>query len=720
MVGAGDTLQGIALAVFGDAKLWYLIADANGLQSDGDLKVGQTLSMPNQITNIHNSFDTFKPYNAGEIIGDTTPTLPDPPPPPSSSGGCGVGNIIVAIIAVVVTIYTAGAFSMVGSALSSGFGATMSAGLGAGLGASAAGAVVGSIVSQAVGIAIGVQDKFSWQAVAVAGLTAAIPIGNVGKSLGLKGGWQLAANAAARNIVSQGVSIAVGVQDKFNWRSLAAAAIAAPLTSKIDEAFDTKGLSANEFSADRFGQQLMSESLKSITRQGAAILVNGSGKMSWTQVASDGFGNAIGNSIVEHSLVRPAQQAAMARDLRTMQMKGAAARVHTRYVPGADQKALARQGAAAGVAYKAAPAVAKAAPTTSEALGAQKDLERAVAEGSGRLGGETVRPGDINLSSLDGFSFGREFYGAGSKAKPAEDLSNFGTYLKVMGDLALDTVSNIVSDGFAAFGKGFVTFAVDLEAGEKTGAELKNLLDLYNSDTQTAQHLKDQLANSSFTQDIGMGMMTIDEWAGLSDENKAYLEAALVALPLTRVGQFKGFVPNKYTHSAPYSGDVYDPNFVGPHLQKSDWVSPSFKPQSSTYEGRIYRYEVNDPNRLESTWQAHEWNVASNHRYTQPGNGGVYAGTTEATARAEISHYGALDGRVLVTQDIKQSNLLDLRKNRVRNQMNVNRGDLIDTSHNYQLTHDIGDWAKREGYSGLLVPSARDKGGANIILFDGL
>lgn len=40
-VGNGDTLKGIAYRVYGDSKLWYLIADANGLSLDSMSNSGQ-------------------------------------------------------------------------------------------------------------------------------------------------------------------------------------------------------------------------------------------------------------------------------------------------------------------------------------------------------------------------------------------------------------------------------------------------------------------------------------------------------------------------------------------------------------------------------------------------------------------------------------------------------------------------------------------------------
>lgn len=69
----GQTLRDIAQAMWGDSSLWYLIAESNGMLSDGSLAAGQVLVIPNKVANIHNNSNTWRPYNAGEAIGAVDP-----------------------------------------------------------------------------------------------------------------------------------------------------------------------------------------------------------------------------------------------------------------------------------------------------------------------------------------------------------------------------------------------------------------------------------------------------------------------------------------------------------------------------------------------------------------------------------------------------------------------------------------------------------------------
>jgi hypothetical protein len=91
-------------------------------------------------------------------------------------------------------------------------------GVGGAMAVGAASAAVGSIVSQAVGVATGIQDKFSWNAVALAAIG-----GGVGAGVG--GG--AVTRAMTSNLITQGIGVATGLQDKFSWASVAAAGVAA-------------------------------------------------------------------------------------------------------------------------------------------------------------------------------------------------------------------------------------------------------------------------------------------------------------------------------------------------------------------------------------------------------------------------------------------------------------------------------------------------------------
>ncbi|MGP4846209.1 RHS repeat-associated core domain-containing protein [Marinobacter sp. 1Y8] len=139
-------------------------------------------------------------------------------------------------------------------------------------------------------------------------------------------------------------------------------------------------------------------------------------------------------------------------------------------------------------------------------------------------------------------------------------------------------------------------------------------------------------------------------------------------------------------------------------------------PKGIAFEGEVYRYE--QPDRFATTWDAHQWNQASNHRYTGPGQTGVYAGTTPQTAQAEISHYGALGGRELVARNTKVENALDLTNPKTRSELGVSLKDI--TSNDYTKTHELGLLAKENGYDGVLAPSARDPNGSNLIVFKGI
>jgi hypothetical protein len=218
-VNAGDTLQSIAQAAWGDAAMWYLIADANGLSATATLQAGQRLIIPNKVANFHNNSTTFKVYDPGEAIGDTLPTLPPQPAPPHKKHGCGgLGAILVAVIAIAVAI----ALPEIAPALAP---SALGGGVGGAIASGAITGAIGSAVGQGFGVATGLQDKFSWKGVALAaisgavggGFSKAIPAGSIGGSKFITD----VARGAISNAATQGISVATGLQHKFDWTGVA-------------------------------------------------------------------------------------------------------------------------------------------------------------------------------------------------------------------------------------------------------------------------------------------------------------------------------------------------------------------------------------------------------------------------------------------------------------------------------------------------------------------
>lgn len=323
-VRSGDTLEVIAKAAYGDSRLWYLIADANGLRGNSDLRVGQTLNIPTQVGSVHNTSDTFKPYDPSKVIGDTTPELPVPESDDDDCGG--LGQIIMIIVAVVVTIYTAGAAAgMLGSTFGATAGAagavtiggtTLTAG-GAFL-AGAIGGAVGSIASQLVGNALGVVDGFSWKAVAMGALSGGISQGLSGVNFTggeLAGLGNTIARAAIGNAATQGIAVATGLQERFDWKSVAASAIGAGVGWGVGQALGPQTLPSGEVRPAAFSEygragDVLRSGLTGFAAGLATSAARG-GKVSITQIAVDAFGNALGTSFADYARSGSQQEATL-------------------------------------------------------------------------------------------------------------------------------------------------------------------------------------------------------------------------------------------------------------------------------------------------------------------------------------------------------------------------------------------------------------------------
>ena len=140
----GDTLAGIAQQMWGDASLWYRLAEANGLSGAETLVAGSSLIIPDKVANVHNSAKTFEVYDPNRALGDLSPTAAKPP---KKADKCGMfGQIMMIAIAVAVTAVTGNP-------------------------------ILGNLASQGFGLATGIQDKFSWKSLAITAITAGVTAG---------------------------------------------------------------------------------------------------------------------------------------------------------------------------------------------------------------------------------------------------------------------------------------------------------------------------------------------------------------------------------------------------------------------------------------------------------------------------------------------------------------------------------------------------------------
>jgi YD repeat-containing protein len=264
IVQAGDTLQAISRGAYGDSALWYLIAQANGLSSNGDVRVGQVLNIPNRVGTIHNNEGTFKPYDPSKITGDLAPSLPAP-----GREGCGVvGQILMVVIAVVLTPFI--------------------------------GPVLANAAAQFAGLATDTIDEFSWKQLALSAISAYVPAGLeyaglAVKSLGPVGNAM--ANAAIANTVTQGIGVATGLQESFDWKGVAASAAGAGVGAAIggELGLPTNGTRPASMSPGEF---FAKTAFKSFAAGTTAAMFRG-GKVAIVQVAADAFGNALGYSLAE-------------------------------------------------------------------------------------------------------------------------------------------------------------------------------------------------------------------------------------------------------------------------------------------------------------------------------------------------------------------------------------------------------------------------------------
>jgi YD repeat-containing protein len=368
-VRQGDTLQGIARGAYGDSRMWYRIAEANGLSSDSDLRIGQTLIIPTGVGGVHNASDTFEPYDPRKVVGDTSPTLPIPA---GQDGRCGaLSKVIGLVVSAVVTYFTFGNVAL--------------------------GAMAGDAARQ-VSYAMlngqfdwkdfakrahpamlgwqtdpkhppGFKDiEYDYKATAVAGASAYVTqyvgVGGYSSNPYVNAAVQQAVN----NVASQAIGIAIGAQDRFQWKAVVAAAAGGAVGQTVGGTFN-----------DAFGKIGGQFATGLVT--GTVVAVARGGRISFEQIATDAFGNALGNAVVD------SMQPGISYSAE--EMAGDYARENNRFA-----SAAALNASAGGSGYTGGRAFAADVQRRREliSMGLNPDDVGDVADGAARMGQRTIDP----------------------------------------------------------------------------------------------------------------------------------------------------------------------------------------------------------------------------------------------------------------------------------------------------------------------------------------
>jgi len=317
-VQAGETLRGIAQRVYGNANLWYVLAEANAITDDSGLTAGTTLVVP-EVKVTANDASTFKPFSPQEAIGNTSPSLPYIEPPPKEHCN-GIAMVLMVIVAVVATVFTAGAAALALGVVASSTGvfaagaavlggtalatATGFAATAAVAGAAFAGGMAGSIASQAVGKAMGVVDSFSLRSAVASGVGAMV---TAGAGAYLTGGEGVKALVTAKDYATVGAMGAAGSAGSyaggkiagvdgtsFSWRNVAASAVTAVVGTRINQSI---GLPAASSRAGQVFNNTVYGMVDGVVSLHTRRTFGLGGDVNYGSIAADAFGNALGNGL---------------------------------------------------------------------------------------------------------------------------------------------------------------------------------------------------------------------------------------------------------------------------------------------------------------------------------------------------------------------------------------------------------------------------------------
>lgn len=156
-------------------------------------------------------------------------------------------------------------------------------------------------------MALGVQNKFSWSQVAL-GAISSVAMGAAASIIKPEAGAALSTlqkvgRAAVGSVISQGVGVATGLQQKFSWKSVAASALGAAVGDRVGQKLNENNIFSGAFG--EAGGDIARATVVGLAAGATASITSG-GRINLVRIATDAFGNALGDSIVDGMQPTPA------------------------------------------------------------------------------------------------------------------------------------------------------------------------------------------------------------------------------------------------------------------------------------------------------------------------------------------------------------------------------------------------------------------------------
>ena len=339
-IEAGDTLENIALQVYGDSSLWYLLADANGIteraarggEKGSQLNIGQRLIIPPLSRGQHHTNSTHRVLTSDDILGNISATINIPPTAPpqrknNNSLWRVLAKIVIGVAAMAATVISAGALIALstGTLATAGLGSLFTTGLSvlggtagintaATMGASFAAGFIGNIAAQGAANAFGLQHGLDLKSALISALSSAAIAGagsaltqtnaykdlagsmkNFSKSFNINSAVEM----MERDAITQTANLALRNHQHFDWLELATTGISAGLLSGLP----AEGLKNRLNNILPNSGTFASSELGALGSSAMTAAANNT-HLDASQVLADNLGNAVGGSVIE-SVIEP-------------------------------------------------------------------------------------------------------------------------------------------------------------------------------------------------------------------------------------------------------------------------------------------------------------------------------------------------------------------------------------------------------------------------------